>query len=79
MPILAFDANAKLLNFTEKLNTARGKCRINLITWSFLPFAVLKVKVILNLSINGTMYHVSLVIPYKHFTLFWLFYIALHL
>ena len=45
--ILAFDANAQLLNFTEKLKTASGKCRINMVTWSFLSFAV---NVILNLS-----------------------------
>ena len=38
--ILTFDANAKLLNFTEKLKTARDKCRINMVTWSFLPFAI---------------------------------------
>ena len=48
--ILAFGANAKLLNFTEKLKTASGTCRINMVTWSFLPFAV---NVILNLCING--------------------------
>ena len=45
--ILTFHANAKLLNFTEKLKTASGKCRISMRTWSFLPFAV---NVILNLS-----------------------------
>ena len=27
--ILTFDANAKPLNFTEKLKTASAKCRIN--------------------------------------------------
>ena len=37
---VAFDANAKLLNFTEKVKTARGKCRVNTVTWSFPPFAV---------------------------------------
>ena len=46
--ILAFDASAKLSNFTEKLKTASGKWRINMVTWSFLPFAV---NVTLNLSI----------------------------
>ena len=44
--ILTFDAIAKLLNFTEKLKTASGKYRINMVTWSFLPFAL---NVILNL------------------------------
>ena len=43
-----FDANAKLLNFTEKLKTASGKYRVNVVTWSFLPFGV---NVFLNLSI----------------------------
>ena len=38
--ILTFDFNTKLLNFTEKLKTASGKCRVNMVTWSFLPFAV---------------------------------------
>ena len=33
-----------------------------MVTWSILPFALLKV----NLSINVTMYHVSLVIHYKY-------------
>ena len=33
--ILTFDANAKLLNFTEKLKTGSGKNRINMVTWSF--------------------------------------------
>lgn len=47
---LTFDANTKLLNFTEKLKTASGKCRINVVTWSSLPFAV-SISVILNLSI----------------------------
>ena len=40
MPEL-FYTNAKLKNkFTEKLKTARGKCKINMVTWSILPFAV---------------------------------------
>ena len=30
--ILTFHANAKLLNFTENLKTASGKCRINVVT-----------------------------------------------
>lgn len=47
---LTFDANTKLLNFTEKLKTASGKCRINVVTWSSLPFAV-SISVILNLPI----------------------------
>ena len=34
----AFDANAKLLNFTEKLKTASGKYRVNMVTKSSLPF-----------------------------------------
>ena len=42
---MAFDANAKQLNYTGKLKTASGKCRINMVTWSFLPFAV-------NVSLN---------------------------
>ena len=46
--ILAFGANAKLLNFAYKMKTASHKCGINMVTWSFLPFAV---SVILNLSI----------------------------
>ena len=41
--------NARLLNFTEKLKTASGKYLygVNMVTWSFLPFAV---NVILNFS-----------------------------
>ena len=38
--ILAFDANAKLFDLTEKLQTASGKYRINMVTWSYLTFAV---------------------------------------
>ena len=34
------DASATLLNFTVKLKSTSGKCRINMVTWSFLPFAV---------------------------------------
>ena len=45
---MAFDANAKLLNFNEKLKTVSGKCVVNVVTWSFLPFAVC-VNVVLNL------------------------------
>ena len=41
------NANAKLLKFSEELKTANGKCRINMVTWSSLPFAVI---VVLNLS-----------------------------
>ena len=37
---LTFDANTKLLNFTEKLKTTCGNCRVNMVTWSFQPFAV---------------------------------------
>ena len=44
--ILAFDTNVKLLNCIKELKTARGKYRINMVTWYFLPFAV---DVILNL------------------------------
>ena len=40
--ILAFDINAKLLNFSEKLKTASCKCRTNMFTRSFLPFVVLR-------------------------------------
>ena len=36
-------------NFTEKMKTTSGKCRINMATLSFLKYAV---KVILNLSNN---------------------------
>ena len=35
---MAFNAKAKLLNFTEKLKTASGNYRINVVTWSCLPF-----------------------------------------
>ena len=45
--ILAFEAYAKLLNFTERLETAAGKYKVDMVTWSFLPFAV---NIILNLS-----------------------------
>ena len=45
--ILVFDANTKLLSFTKKLRKDKGKCGINMVTWSFLPFVV---NVILNLS-----------------------------
>ena len=45
---MAFHVNAKLLNFTLKLKIATGKWRINMVTWSFLPFAI---NVILNLSV----------------------------
>ena len=38
--ILAFDANAKFLDLTEKLKTAIGKYKINMVTWSYLTFAV---------------------------------------
>ena len=50
MKILTFEANAKLLDFTGKRKTASGKWRINIITWSFVPFAV---NVILNLSVDS--------------------------
>ena len=43
-----FDANEKLLKFSEKLNTVSGKRRVNMVTCSFLPFAV---NAILNVSI----------------------------
>ena len=36
-------------NFTEKLKTASGKYRINMVAWSFLAFAV---NVILNFFIG---------------------------
>ena len=53
--ILTFDTNAKLLdNFTEKRKTASGKCRINVVMWSFLPFTV---SVILTLSIVGSTFY----------------------
>ena len=48
--ILAFDVDAKLLNFTEQMQTAIGIYGVNMVTWSFLPFAV---NVILNLSNNS--------------------------
>ena len=35
-----FNVITKLLNFTEKLNTASSKCWVNMVTWSFLPFAI---------------------------------------
>ena len=38
--ILTFDADAKILNFTERLKTASRKFRVNIVTWSFLPLAV---------------------------------------
>ena len=38
--VLTFDANSNVLNFTEKLKTESGKYRVNMITWSFLPFAI---------------------------------------
>ena len=47
--ILAFGANAKLLDLTEKLKTESGKYRINMVTWLYLTFVV---NVILNLSIK---------------------------
>ena len=55
---MTFDAYAKVLNFTQKLKTASGKYTVNMITWSFLPFAV---NVILNPSImsNLLVRHVS--------------------
>ena len=34
--VLAFDANAKQQDLTEKLKTASGKYRISMVTWSFL-------------------------------------------
>ena len=37
---LIFDANAKLINFTEKLKTAGDKYRVNIVTWSVLSFAI---------------------------------------
>ena len=36
--MLDFDANEKLLHFTAKLKTASDKHRINMATWSSLPF-----------------------------------------
>ena len=42
--ILAFHVNAKLpninINIPENLKTVSGKYRMNMVTWSFLPFAV---------------------------------------
>ena len=35
-----FDSNTKLLNIFEKLKTASGKYRVNMVTWSIRPFAV---------------------------------------
>ena len=43
--VLTFDADAKLYNFNEKVKTASGKCRTNIVTLSFLSLAV---NVILN-------------------------------
>ena len=34
--ILAVHADAELPSFSEKLKTASGKCRINMVTWSSL-------------------------------------------
>ena len=45
---LAFNANAKLLNFTDKLKTASGKIKVKHGHVVILPFAV---NVILYLSI----------------------------
>ena len=49
--ILTFDANTKLLDFTEKLKTASGKYRVNMVTWSFLQFALNAIINLSNLSI----------------------------
>ena len=38
--VLAFGANTKLLNFTEKRKNKSGKYRINMVTLSFLQFSV---------------------------------------
>ena len=38
--ILIFGVNEKLLNFNEKLKTASGRYRVDIVTWSFLPFDV---------------------------------------
>ena len=48
-----FDANAKLLNFTEKLKTPSGKYKVNMVMWPFLSFfGQFLVNVVLNLSIK---------------------------
>ena len=47
--ILTVEANAELLNFTEKLKTASVKYLVNMVWCSFLLFAV---NLILNLSNN---------------------------
>ena len=38
--ILIFGANEKLVNFNEKLKTTSGRYRVDMVTWSFLPFDV---------------------------------------
>ena len=48
--ILTLDSNPKLLNFTDKLKKTSWKYRVNMVTWSLLPFAV---NVIL-ISLNAT-------------------------
>ena len=40
----------KTTQFTEKLKTARGTWRINMVTWSFLPFSGVNV-ILINLSV----------------------------
>ena len=58
---IAFTANDKLEirvyvflkkngYFSEKLKTANGKYRVNIVTWSFLPFAVCRLNAVLYLS-----------------------------
>ena len=56
--ILAFDADAKLIDFTEKekkkekLKTATGKNRLNLVTWSFLLFSANLVPNLFNIKLG---------------------------
>ena len=50
-------STSRELNFTEKLKTASGKCTINMVTWSFLPFVVNKN--LLNLSNENIRVRVS--------------------
>ena len=49
---MTFDASENLHNFTEKLKTASGKQRVNMVTWSLQVFAV---NAILNLSIVNSL------------------------
>ena len=49
---MTFHANSKLLNFTEKLKKASGKWRINMVTWSILPYAVNVTLILYNIDLG---------------------------